>query len=161
MPNICTAILHLADGQQARPTANDQQKAPPRMAISIDNSGNSSAPQESTIQQFTSSSALLNDDEQLNSLGPAAWQEEQHSQTSWIISSDVCPGGREQHQPFEINITLPLGLFLRLVLGHAKEEQSFITIHDLFETFSPCKSIDTTSLDTTEVETEEQRPVSG
>ncbi|KRY72346.1 hypothetical protein T4A_14236 [Trichinella pseudospiralis] len=47
-----------------------------------------------------------------------------------------------------------------LYRDHVKEEQSFITIHDLFETFSPCKSIDSSSPDTTEVETEEQRSVS-
>ncbi|KRZ27477.1 hypothetical protein T4B_10012 [Trichinella pseudospiralis] len=51
--------------------------------------------------------------------------------------------------------------FKVLYRDHVKEEQSFITIHDLFETFSPCKSIDSSSPDTTEVETEEQRSVSG
>ncbi|KRX91881.1 hypothetical protein T4E_4697 [Trichinella pseudospiralis] len=51
--------------------------------------------------------------------------------------------------------------FKVLYRDHVKEEQSFITIHNLFETFSPCKSIDSSSPDTTEVETEEQRSVSG
>ncbi|XP_003371858.1 protein E6 [Trichinella spiralis] len=47
-----------------------------------------------------------------------------------------------------------------LYRGHTKEQWSFSIVHDLLETFFPCKSTDNTNPDTTEVETEEQRPVS-
>ncbi|KRX50696.1 hypothetical protein T05_6650 [Trichinella murrelli] len=42
-----------------------------------------------------------------------------------------------------------------------KSGRLVLTVHDLFETYFPCKSTDNTTPDITEVETEEQRPVSG
>ncbi|KRX66606.1 hypothetical protein T09_13119 [Trichinella sp. T9] len=42
-----------------------------------------------------------------------------------------------------------------------KSGRSVLTVHDLFEIYFPCKSTDNITPDITEVETEEQRPVSG